>query len=284
MAKAKHRNPVRHVRRKAKASAPPPNARQKKSATQSLLAIRKLVIPVAALRSLTAEQRSALFLLGLFLNDANWLRKLLVIATMSMGDGPDGQAGFALTVNIATTLAAKIHEGWKKVQTGTLGKTIHGVTLPEQLKALRKQINKALETPTIGRIRNSFSSHYPATLDFAKLPIDDDDSILYATESAYNGDVFSHLSSLVALEPLLAINMKADWRQGLVDVWNEVTIVAGLYCFFLSECLGLLISQWLADNITTTSVIKPNAPKLHELSLQFFVHPPSNLQELRERL
>jgi hypothetical protein len=288
MAKAKRRKPVRSATLKVKQVAPRSRARRKKrikkSAEQKPLTIRKLEISAGALRALTAEQRSALFLLGLFLNEANWLRKLLVMAIMSMGDDPDGQASFALTVNIAMTLAAKIYEGWKKAQAGTLAKTIHSVALPDELKALRKQINRALGTPTVARIRNSYSFHYPATLDFAKLPIEDADSIIYVTDGACNGDVFSHLSSLVALEPLLAVNAQTDWRQGLEDVWNEVTNVTGLYCFFLSEALGLLITKWLPGKVTSSSITKPDAQKLHEASLQFFCHPPSNLQELRDQI
>ena len=249
------------------------------------MTIRTLTLPVGALRALTPDQRSAIFLLGLFLNEANWLRKLLAISVVSIGDGPDGQANFALTVQIATTLAAKVYEGWNKVRAGDLAKTIHALALPDELKALRKEINRALAAPTIRTIRNSYSFHYPAALDIAKLAsIDDTDSVIYVTDSAYNGDVFSHLSSLIALEPLLAINAAADWRTALVSVWNDVLKVAGLYCFFLSEALALLISQYLAGKFTTTTIIKRNAPTIHELAFRFFVHPPSNLEELREQV
>ena len=57
------------------------------------------------------KHRSALLLLGLFLNEANWLRKLLVKAVLGISETPDGQANFALTALLATTLAGKIYEG-----------------------------------------------------------------------------------------------------------------------------------------------------------------------------
>jgi hypothetical protein len=74
-------------------------------------------------------------------------------------------------------------------------------------------------------------------LDFAKLAaIDDTDAVIYAaTQSRYKGDIFSHLSSLAALEPLLAIDDSADWQKALIAVLNNVTSVAGLYCRFLAE-------------------------------------------------
>lgn len=252
-------------------------SRAKSGAERKPLTIRKLTLPVAALQGLPAEQRSAILLLGLFLNEANWLRKLLVKAAMSIADGPDGQANFALTVQLATTLAAKIHEGWEKVRKGGLAKTIHTVPLPDGLKALRKDINRALATPTIRTIRNTYSFHYPASLDFTKLAsIDDADSVLYLTESAYN-----HLSSLAALEPLLAIDAATDWRSALVSVWNEVTKISGLYCFFLSEALGLLISQWLAGKFATETIIELDVPEIHDVPLRFFAHAPSDLEALR---
>jgi hypothetical protein len=116
---------------------------------------------VQELRRLTMEQRSALLLLGHFLNEANWLRKLLAGAVLSIADGPDGQANFALVVQLATALAGKVHEGWKKVQSGSLARTIHTVAMPDDLKALCKDINKALAVPTIRSIRNSYSFHGP---------------------------------------------------------------------------------------------------------------------------
>jgi hypothetical protein len=134
----------------------------------------------------------------------------------------EGQANFALTVQIATTLAAKIHEGWNKVRASDLAKTINTVVLPKELTAHRKSINLALATPTIKTIRNSYSFHYPAALDFGKLTsIDDADAVLYVTDKAFNGDVFSLLSTIVALEPLLAIDAAEDWRVALVAVWKN---------------------------------------------------------------
>lgn len=247
------------------------------------LTIHKLTLSITALRNLPPEQRSTILLLGLFLNEANWLRKLLVMATMSMGDRPDGQANFALTVQLATTLAGKIHEGLNKVRSGNLAKSINTVPFPDGLKALRKDLNRALATPTIKNIRNGYSFHYPTSLDFTKLAsIDDADSLLYMTESAYNGDVFSHLSSLAALEPLLAMDTAADWRSSLVSVWNEITKVSGLYCSFLSETLGLLLNQWMAGKITSDTLIEPHVPEIHEIPLRFFAHAPADLESFRK--
>jgi hypothetical protein len=65
--------------------------------------IKKLTLPVADLRSMSDDHRYAVLLLGLFLNEVNWLRKLLVKAVFGITEGPepDGQANFGLTALLA---------------------------------------------------------------------------------------------------------------------------------------------------------------------------------------
>jgi hypothetical protein len=88
------------------------------------LNIEKLTLPVSAIHAMAADQRSALLLLGLFLNEVNWLRKLLARAVSATPDEPEGQANFALTVLLATTLVGKVHEGWDRITEGTLCNTL----------------------------------------------------------------------------------------------------------------------------------------------------------------
>jgi hypothetical protein len=261
------------------------SARPRKSVGRKPLTIRRLTLPVEELRRLSVEQRSAILLLGHFINEANWLRKLLAGAVSSIGDRPDGQANFALVVQLAAALAGKIHEGWKKVQSGSLAKAIHSVPMPDDLKGLRKEVNRAVAEPTIRSIRNSYSFHYPDVLDIEKLAsIDDLDSVLYVTDSAWNGDIFSHLSSIIALEPLLKIHTSTDWREALVKVWDEVLSIAGNYCFFLGETLALVIGAWLPGKVRSAIIIERKAATITDLAFPFFVHPPSNLEELREQV
>jgi hypothetical protein len=80
--------------------------------------IQKMKLPAAVIRSMTADHRYALLMLGIFINEANWLRKLLVRAVLATADDePEGQANFSLTTLLATTLAGKIHEGWNLMLT-----------------------------------------------------------------------------------------------------------------------------------------------------------------------
>src|ERR1700674_5377803 len=113
------------------------------------LVIRQATFPAHVLLGLPAEERSAILLLGLFLNDVNWLRKLLARAVMAIGDDPDGQANFALTTLLATTLAVKIHEGWNRIHNGTLTPVVNKLQLNDGLRALQAKLLSMLGKDTL---------------------------------------------------------------------------------------------------------------------------------------
>jgi hypothetical protein len=161
-------------------------------------AVKKLTLPIADLRSMSDDHRYAVLLLGVFLNEANWLRKLLVKAVLGITDGPepDGQANFGLTVLLATTLAGKIHEGWDRIANGRLGKILDGVGMSSQLTGLRKEIADTLKSKTFLRIRNNVAFHYPERkFEFRKINdhLDDADAVIYMAPEGYQGDVFSQV-------------------------------------------------------------------------------------------
>jgi hypothetical protein len=53
--------------------------------------ITKMTLPIATVQAMRPEHRSALLMLGLFLNEANWLRKLLVKAVQGVADTQRGK-------------------------------------------------------------------------------------------------------------------------------------------------------------------------------------------------
>lgn len=131
--------------------------------------LKKMTLPVNELNAMTDEHRSALLMLGLFLNEANWLRRLLVGAVLGISDSPEGQASFSLTVLMATTLAGKVFEGWERIQKGWLHDALQDVELTAELIAFKEKISSALTTNTFVRIRNNIAFHYPnKRLDFKK--------------------------------------------------------------------------------------------------------------------
>jgi hypothetical protein len=248
-------------------------------------AIKKLTLPIADLRSMSDDYRYAVLLLGVFLNEANWLRKLLVKAVLGITDGPepDGQANFGLTVLLATTLAGKIHEGWDRIVNGRLGKILDGVGMSSQLAGLRKEIADALKGKTFLRIRNNVAFHYPERkFEFRKINdhLDDTDTVIYMAPEGYQGDVFSHVSNLAGIEPLLALSGDSDYRVALKMVWEEITHITGLYCLFVSESMANVLVAAI-PSLRIEDVVIPDAPEADEYPLRFFVHPPSDLAEMQ---
>ena len=229
------------------------------------------------------DDRYALLMLGLMLNEANWLRKLLLPATVAIDDSPNGQASFGLTALLATTLAGKIHEGWNLVESAKLGPILAAIGLPAELQQIRASVSARLESDTFLRIRNNIAFHYPKRVfDFKKLEahLDDDATVIYAAQEGH-GNVFSHLSSLAGIEPLVAIDGDSDYRFALRNVWNEVMDVARLYCEFASESIAVIVSAKVSE-VRCEGFSIPNAPEGAKQVTEFFSRGPDNLEALRE--
>lgn len=249
--------------------------------------IKKMTLPVADLRAMPDDRRYAILLLGLLLNEANWLRKLLAKAALSITDGPepDGQANFALTALLATTLVGKIHEGWDRVANANrrLGKILDGIGMPVELSELRNQIDDALKGKTFLRIRNNLAFHYPdRKFEFGKLNdhLNDSDTVIYMASEGYQGDVFSQISSLAGIEPLVALDLDYDYRGALKVIWEQVTSVTGLYCIYITEAMGTVLLK-SSLRLSIEDIVISDAPEADEHPLRFFVHPPSELEEMR---
>lgn len=247
----------------------------------SPLAVQKITIRADALRGLSPERRSAVLLLGHMMNEANWLRKLLVQAVLGISDSPEGKAQFGLTVILATILASKLHEGWLRMTSEEVGPILRDLQLPPELVQFRKDLKKVIEEGVLATIRNKFAFHYPHTLDFVKLTgVDDADTVIFCTESAYNGDLFADVSALAAIDSLITHDENADWQVALKSVWEAVTNASGRYCKFVSEVLAFALTSWLADGFYSENIVIANAPKLDESPLVFFAHPPDDLEKL----
>jgi hypothetical protein len=245
--------------------------------------VKKLTLPLADLRAMPDDHQYALMLLGLFLNEANWLRKLLVKATLGIAENPNGQANFGLTVLMATTLAGKIHEGWLRITEGRLSKILDQIGKTTELAGLHKKIDDRLQGKAFLKIRNSLAFHYPERkFEFKKLAdeLSDTDTFVYMVPEGYQGDVFSQISHLAGLEPLLALNADPDYRVALQAVWEEITEITGLYCLFVSEMIGRLLATTL-PSLRIEDIVIPDVPEADAEPLRFFVHPPSDLAEMQ---
>ena len=211
------------------------------------------------------------------------MRKLLARSVSAPSlDEPEWQANFALTVLLATTLVGKVHEGWDRITEGNLYKTLENLPLSPELKKQRDTINNRLAGKVFLRIRNGTASHYPKRgLDFAKLKthLTESNTAIYITPHAYIGDILSQISTLAGIEPLLALNPNSDYRS-LEFVWKEVLDVTRMYAEFIASAMVVVITSRIPTYSAETITIA-NAPEIQDDAMLFFVHPPSNLEELR---
>ena len=175
------------------------------------------------------ERRSALLLLGLFLNEANWLMKLLVKGGKALPPEPvpraltpEEEANYALTMLIMTTLVGKIWEGWDLISRGDkLRPTLEGLSLPIEVKNLEAQLKQELSNDLFVRIRNNVSSHYSGKLiDLSRLTsqVTERDTHIYVSGEWHIGDTLCPLSTLAGLEPVLHPNPNLDPKIALPEM------------------------------------------------------------------
>jgi hypothetical protein len=147
---------------------------------------------------------------------------------------------------------------------------------------MKTKITEHISSKVFLRIRNSIAFHYPKRgLDFSKLKdhLTDADTTIYMSPQANVGDVLSQISTLAGIEPILALNADSDYRS-LESVWREVLDVTHMYSEFVSSAMVAVITSSI-QGISAATIAVGNVPELQEDAMLFFVHPPSNLEELR---
>jgi hypothetical protein len=86
--------------------------------------IHKFSFPVSTLEALPKDQLSAFLLLGLFLNEANWLQNLILFSTLDQsGSEPEKKGRLALSLMLSKMPAAKIYQGWWRMQGNPMKRT-----------------------------------------------------------------------------------------------------------------------------------------------------------------
>jgi hypothetical protein len=182
----------------------------------------------------------------------------------------------------------------KCISKGRLQATLDRLALSDQLKNLKGQLEGRLSGNLFLRIRNNLAFHYAEKMvDFRNLKSDflDDDSYIYTTPQGYRGDLLSHISTLAIVDPLLGLAPLIPTSTGTSNsntgplvayerVLVEVIEVAGLFCFFAADAFATLLRDTLPD-LSLERITIPTAPEPEDEHVRFFVHPPTNLEELR---
>ena len=277
---------------------------EQKKTTPKPLIVKKFQFSLAAFRAMPPEHRSAILLFGVLVTQTNWLHKLLIKITETLPkrptdttNDPESQANLALTILLLTMLIGKIHEGWKAIGKGNLRLTLAGLSLPAEIKALQGQLRARLSRDgLINQIRNKVGFHFDEEfINFSNLEkhLDDKSTAHYVTEAGYRGDMISHLSTLAILDSLLGfanlvpgssatpIDVKKNPLDAYRRVLDEVVEVGGLFGDFISAVLTILIVREFKGRLPTETIPIPDAPEYGDEQVCFFVHPPSNLEEIK---
>jgi hypothetical protein len=150
---------------------------------------------------------------------------------------------------------------------------------------LKAQLKQELSKDLFDRIRHNVAFHYSEKLiDISRLKnaLTEQDSHVYLTR--HTGDMLSYLSTFASIEPVLHPNPNPDYRIALQEVIAEILKVSELYCNFVSQTLVILIQDALVRAVSEDVTI-PDAPDADtEELVRFFLHPPSNLEEIRNSL
>lgn len=235
--------------------------------------ITRINYTAAQLESAGADNLSALLLIGLFLNEANWLQKLLLISTMDEPDTePEHRAHLSLSLMLAKLIAAKMLEGWLRMTSNPMKRTLDALALPKDVLELRAKLEPLLvKDSIIYKVRNFHGGHYPTKLSLDRLPgINPGDVVLFMTP--YSGDTISTISELAAAAELANIAPAPMLHESVDEILKQTVGALGLYCSFMHGVLAELLCEKVQGKPSHEEL--PNdAPPLDSVKLRFFAAP-----------
>lgn len=213
--------------------------------------IQKVKLPLAVLRSLPKERASAFLRVGLFINELNWLVRLLLIARVpNDADEAERRATLSLALLTIKLLAGKIHEGWVKLQSEF--NTLVDKSLTEEGKSAVEELGKRLTKGSmIHKIRNGFAFHYSAQLsidDLEALPLGEEEMVAYMSQNHGHNLIF--VSELAAINRLATITEEANPGKAFGLVMQEVVEVAALYSDYVVAVLMALLGKDVIESLT----------------------------------
>lgn len=210
------------------------------------LKIHKFTYSPAAILAMNDDRRSAFLLLGLFLNEVNWLQKLLIMGMPDERHDPEPvmQSNLSLAILLTKLLAGKIHAGGERLRDQPLCTLLPVLNLSKRGRELELKLVAILKkNSTIHRIRKSSAFHYPQNLTLAEPLPAQEELALYLTPHV--GDGLVHLSDLATVEAL--VSEPGMNHRELIDAFDsmlgEVIDAAGIYTEFLVEVIKAVVDE-----------------------------------------
>src|SRR5580704_15645275 len=125
--------------------------------------LNKIKLPLETFWNLPEDRRSAFLLLGLFLNETNWLIRLLAKADQGLPAttnqthlAPEEEAAESLVGLLVPILAGKVFEGWERLteRKGTPNSILDRLPLSPKTIESKTVFKQKLDASKFGRIRN----------------------------------------------------------------------------------------------------------------------------------
>ena len=209
-----------------------------------------------------------------FLNEVNWLQKLLIMGMPDERHDPEPvmQSNLSLAILLTKLLAGKIHAGGERLRDQPLVTLLPVLNLSEHGRELERKLGAALQqNSTIHRIRSSSAFHYPRNLTLAEPLPAQEELALYLTP--YVGDALVHLSDLATVEVLVSEpGMSHEELLVAFDLMlHEVIDAAGIYTEFLVEAIKAIVDE-IPEAPIRQELLLSNAEPLDAVRPKFFSH------------
>src|SRR5258708_22693231 len=254
--------------------------------------VNKSPIPVAGFWNLSEERRSAILLLGLFLNETNLLYRILVKAALGLRQDesqnqltPEEEAAEALAALVATTLVGKVLEGWERLQDrkGVPISILDSLPISTKTQNLKAIFEQKLSTRLFWLIRNNMAFHYNPQhihVDRLKNRLTNLDTHFLIHPDGASGFTLSRLSTLALLEAIVGDDPNPDRPEAFTNKISEILQTTGAYSDFVTHLL-IDVLKVEFGTLRYDQIIIPDAPTIDDNSnsLKFFVHPPKDFSQ-----
>jgi hypothetical protein len=252
----------------------------------------KVKIPLDIFWNLPEERRSAILLLGLFLNETNWLMKLLAKAAQGLPKEagqhqltPEQEAAEDLAALFATTLVGKVWEGWDRLRDskGIPVCMLDSLPVSPDAEKLRADFEQKLSTKLFAKIRNNAGFHYnPELIHVDRLTglLTNLDTHFFVHPEGAVGFTLSRLSTLAILEAIVGDVGATDRAEAFTKRIHEILDTTGTYSQFVSGLLIDLIKKEFPP-LKYERIEIEDAPTIDDDagSIRFFVHPPNEFRQ-----
>lgn len=261
--------------------------------------VARLQIPYSELQALPKDERSAFLRVGWFFSEANWLRKLLMIAVAQDLGPTETPATLWLRALLLTTLCGKMYEGWKIISSDKnyIGQTIAQLLRSnENFKEKQERLKTRLQKRSfVGKIRHNIGFHYQFD-DFDRWPphAQDGDPLLSVLLTPFDGDMLPALSVVPLFETVARLHRKTiarlpgsfgspepttreEWEKSHLAALGEISKTSHCYCSYLQAIFLTMLRKKVHDRPEgfRSYEIVENPPRYNAQRIYFFMVPPT---------